>query len=157
MGNNANRKNKKVYGLINNFKNIPISNNGTKNSIEYNANIVNIDPSQDYNSNTGSIFLTSKARDIHNLTLLELNRARYGDENHDTDTTACLGKDINGLFLAGGDNFWLSDAYSDTELYYVKHGGAGLMEHLKNGWIGIRPVITLNFPIYKSDDVWKIR
>lgn len=62
-------------GLRNNFKICPLIQNGSTNTKNqgYYTNIINNDPGSEYNNATGAVFLTTKADDIHVLSLEELN------------------------------------------------------------------------------------
>jgi len=159
-----------AYGLKYNFTSVTFSdtNNSKKNTGFYNK-ITNTEATS---STIGEIFLTSKAKSVHVLTLEELNMALNKVQNEKNREEKSLinvtsENDTQALFYLRALNkysyststvapYWLATP-NDDNTGLVRVQAAGTYAGGTDSTYGIRPVITLKSNIFKQDGIWKIQ
>lgn len=150
-------------GLKNNFASVPLIQNGstsTNNQGYYNSiTVADADKGIGWDAAKGTIFMTTKATEVHNLTLDELNKAEgYTTTDNITASYPPSNNDIDELFNLGY-RYWLaSPCLNGEDIRSVDANGSfGYGGMYGNKYSGLRPVITLNSNIYKDGEIWKIR
>lgn len=151
------KEDKVVYGLKENFAQIPFekieSGESEIGKGYYYNTITNKNPSSQYNTNTGAILLTNKAIKVSNVTLEEMNKARYGDEYNESkanDRTSFATTnglfDLRKTFNGETSQYWIatkSEGLGNNEGFLNTIDGLASIGSRNWYNIGVRPVITL--------------
>ncbi len=175
-------------GLFKKFISIPLNGSNSKTNTGYVATTTNnaaAITNTDYNGLTGtteqktktnittpngSIFLTNKAEEVHNITIQELNFAggldSVVDYNTNPNSKDAVGTAGTGLFYLRNLNaygytsdkgvYWLASPLTDSRLYLRRVSSNGSFSYSFNDNYGLRPVVSLksNIHIKKVDNVW---
>lgn len=112
---------KSIYaasGLYKNFKQIIFS-KGTSAGKEQ-GYFTKVNGKEEGELGENEFIIDGKATEVHNLTLKELNRARYNNTENDTSTVSVADKDNDGLFNLG-KNYFLAYPFEgyDRFLSYI--------------------------------------
>ena len=175
-------------GLFKKFISIPLNGSSSKPNTGYVATTTNnaaAITNTDYNGLTGtteqktktnittpngSIFLTNKAEEVHNLTIQELNFARGLDSvvnySKNPNSRDAVGTAGTGLFYLRNLNaygytsdkgvYWLASPNTDSSNTLRRVNYDGFFSDGSGGYGGLRPVVSLksNIHIKKVDNVW---